>query len=277
MRLACGAWELDLRPALGGAIGALRRDGADIFRPTPHDARHPLEAACFPLVPYANRIADGRFSFEGERYVIPRNVADQAHPLHGTGWLQPWTVEQSDERSATLHYRHGADGGWPWAHDAEQRIVLGDEGLHVTLSLTNTGDRAMPFSLGLHPYFTKAGVSRLRFDAERMWLIDDAFLPTKPAPADRLGDWAAGETVERTSLIDNSYEGWSGTATILRDDGDLRLAGTNTSFLHVFTPPGEPYFCVEPVTAMPDAFNRAVPAVLQPGESHAITMTLTTV
>jgi aldose 1-epimerase len=275
MRLACGAWELDLLPALGGAIAALRRDGADIFRPTPHDAQHPLEAACFPLVPYANRIADGRFSFEGERYVIPRNVADQAHPLHGTGWLQPWTVEQSDERSATLHYRHGADDGWPWAHHAEQRIVLGDEGLHVTLSLTNTGDRAMPFSLGLHPYFTKAGVSCLRFDAERMWLIDDAFLPTEPAPADRLGDWAAGETVERTSLIDNSYEGWSGTATISRNDGDLRLAGTNTPFLHVFTPPGEPYFCVEPVTAMPDAFNRAVPAVLQPGESHAITMTLT--
>lgn len=275
MRLACGAWELDLLPALGGAIAALRRDGADIFRPTQHDAQHPLEAACFPLVPYANRIADGRFSFEGERYVIPRNVADQAHPLHGTGWLQPWTVEQSDERSATLHYRHGADDGWPWAHHAEQRIVLGDEGLHVTLSLTNTGDRAMPFSLGLHPYFTKAGVSCLRFDAERMWLIDDAFLPTEPAPADRLGDWAAGETVERTSLIDNSYEGWSGTATISRNDGDLRLAGTNTPFLHVFTPPGEPYFCVEPVTAMPDAFNRAVPAVLQPGESHAITMTLT--
>jgi len=277
MRLACGAWELDLLPALGGAIAALRRDGADIFRPTPHDAQHPLEAACFPLVPYANRIADGRFRFEGERYVIPRNVADQAHPLHGTGWLQPWTVEQSDERSATLHYRHGADDGWPWAHDAEQRIVLGDEGLHVTLSLTNTGDRAMPFSLGLHPYFTKARVSRLRFDAERVWLIDDAFLPTEPAPADRLGDWAAGETVERTSLIDNSYEGWSGNATISRDDGDLRLAGMSTPFLHVFTPPGEPYFCVEPVTAMPDAFNRAVPAVLQPGESHAITMTLTAV
>jgi len=275
MRLACGAWELDLLPALGGAIAALRRDGADIFRPTPRAARHPLEAACFPLVPYANRIADGRFSFEGERYVIPRNVADQTHPLHGTGWLQPWTVGQSDERSATLRYRHGADDGWPWAHDAEQRIVLSDEGLHVTLSLTNTGDRAMLFSLGLHPYFTKAGVSRLRFDAERMWLIDDAFLPTEPAPADRLGDWAAGETVERTSLIDNSYEGWSGTATISRDDGDLRLAGTNTPFLHVFTPPGEAYFCVEPVTAMPDAFNRAVPAVLQPGESHAITMTLT--
>lgn len=277
MRLACGAWELDLLPALGGAIAALRRDGADIFRPTPHDAQHPLEAACFPLVPYANRIADGRFSFEGEGFVIPRNVADQAHPLHGTGWLQSWTVEQSDERSATLRYRHGADDGWPWAHDAEQRIVLNDEGLHLTLSLTNTGDRAMPFSLGLHPYFTKAGVSRLRFDAERVWLIDDAFLPTEPAPADRLGNWAAGETVERTSLIDNSYEGWSGTATILRDDGDLRLAGVNTSFLHVFTPPGEPYFCVEPVTAMPDAFNRAVPAVLQPGESHAITMTLTAV
>jgi len=277
MRLAYGAWELDLLPALGGAIAALRRDGADIFRPTPHAAQHPLEAACFPLVPYANRIADGRFSFEGEGFVIPRNVADQAHPLHGTGWLQPWTVGHSDERSATLHYRHGADDGWPWAHDAEQRIVLSDEGLHVTLSLTNTGDRAMPFSLGLHPYFTKVGVSHLRFDAERVWLIDDAFLPTEPAPADRLGDWAAGETVERTSLIDNSYEGWSGTATISRDDGDLRLSGTNTSFLHVFTPPGAPYFCIEPVTAMPDAFNRAVPAVLQPGESHAITMTLTAV
>ena len=36
----------------------------------------------------------------------------------------------------------------------------------------------------------------------------------------------------------------------------VTLRGTNTSSLHVYTPPGQDYFCVEPVSAAAGALNR---------------------
>lgn len=277
VRLGHAGWKLELLPDLGGAVAAFRRDGTDIFRPTPPNAKHPLETACFPLVPYANRIADGRFTIAGEAHALPRNVEGQAHPLHGAGWLSAWTVTEHDDRQAALTHGHDADTAWPWSYTAEQSFTLGDDGLRITLSVTNRDDRPMPVSLGLHPYFTKLGVRSLWFEAEAMWLTDAGLLPTELAPANHLGDWAAGETIERTSLIDNSYTGWSGAAIIAREGGDLRLSGENTPILHLFTPPGEAFFCVEPVTAMPDALNRAAPLMMQPGESHAIVMAVTAI
>ena len=158
-----------------------------------------------------------------------------------------------------------------------QTVRLTAEGLAVTLTVTSRDAGAMPVSLGFHPYFTRTGVRSIGFATQGVWLADAAMLPAELAPADALGDWSAGAGLERADLVDHCYTGWDGTVRIARDDGDVVVRGTGTGLLHVYVPPGEDFFCVEPVTAMPDAFNRAVPAVLQPGESHAITMTLTAV
>ena len=59
-----------------------------------------LDAASFPLVPYVNRIRDGRFTFRGREVRLAPNMAGDPSPLHGQGWLSPWTVEEPDERRA---------------------------------------------------------------------------------------------------------------------------------------------------------------------------------
>lgn len=274
LRLDHAGWEVILQPALGGSVVACRHGGDDILRAAVAGADHPLMTSCFPLVPYANRIADGRFTLDGETHALPRNASGQAHPLHGVGWLRAWSVEHADPSNATLAHSHNADVHWPWSYRAEQRFALTERALTIALSVTNADDRAMPVSLGLHPYFSKAGVTRLRFAADGVWLTDARVLPTERVEADRLGDWAGGDSIDRASLIDNSYTGWSGTADIARETGDLRLSGDGTPILHLFMPPGEDFFCAEPVSAMPDAFNRTDPAMLQPGEHHAIAMTI---
>jgi aldose 1-epimerase len=95
LHLESGDWRLALQPELGGTIAALTYQSRDILRPTLAGATNPLETACFPLVPYANRIADGRFLFAGETYALPRNMEGQDHPLHGVGWIRGWDVESS--------------------------------------------------------------------------------------------------------------------------------------------------------------------------------------
>lgn len=270
MKLAAGDWALEAAPEQGGAILSLTRCGRDVLRPTPAEIADPFDRACFPLVPYANRIAHGRFDWDGEAVHLPHNHPAQAHPLHGTGWLEAWSVIAADATGATMRLTHAADAHWPWAFTAEQRLDLSPEGLTATLSVTNTGDRAMPVSLGFHPYFAKA--ETLRFTAEGVWLAADDMLPIRHAPADTLGDWSASGTLVRGNLVDHCYTGWSGSATIARSDGDLLLTATGASALHVYVPPGEDFFCAEPVTAMPDAVNRGEAPTLAPGEAVRVAM-----
>ena len=58
-------------------------------------------------------------------------------------------------------------------------------------------------------------------------------------------------------------------------------ASEELRFLHLYMPRGEPFFCAEPVSAMPNAFNRQEPAeltglrILAPGESCSVSMGFT--
>lgn len=274
MRLAAGDWQLELDPVHGGMIRALRRSGADILRPSPAGSSVPFESACFPLAPYANRIAHGRFDWQGEHFAIPTNHPEQKHPLHGTVWLADWTVEQADDASATLVSDHAAGADWPWAFRAEQRLSLTKQGLHATLLVTNTDERAQPVGLGFHPWFSREGVTGIAFDAQGLWLADEDMLPREKTTADALGDWSSLTGLERPDLVDHCYTGWQGTLRIARKDGDVLMQSSEAPCMHLFIPPGRDFFCAEPQTTMPDAVNREAPVPLQPGERIQLSMAI---
>tara|TARA_Y100000815_G_scaffold266049_1_gene283754 strand:+ start:864 stop:1697 length:834 start_codon:yes stop_codon:yes gene_type:complete len=272
VKLAFGPWEMVVAPDAGAATLSLTRNGTDILRPTPPGATDPFDRACFPLVPYANRIAFGTFEWEGRMHHIPHNHPGQAHPLHGTGWRERWTVEDQDDAAITMQLAHAPDRHWPWRFSATHRLTLDTDGLTATLALRNDDRAAMPAGLGFHPYFDKCGVTALTFEAEQLWLADEQMLPTTLAPADHFGDWSTGQSLDRRDLIDHCFVGWRGRAVIARADGDIAVEGTDTPALHFFVPPGEAFFCAEPVTAMPDAVNQGQPRVLAPGQTMHATM-----
>jgi len=277
VRLQSGGAVLDLLPEVGGAVGAFSIDGADVLRRAPDGTREVLQTACFPLVPFFSRIANGRFSFGGEDIVLSRNFGDHPHVLHGQGWRNPWRVEARTEDGATLVYEHAA-GAWPWDYRAEQRFALAPNGLAVALRLTNTSARPMPASLGFHPYFSRAGAT-LHADVDGVWLADETLLPTTRAPKIHFLDLAKGADLAHAPFVDNCHFGWTGRAQIARGARRLLLtASPELGFLHIFLPRGEDFFCVEPVSAMPDAFNResreSGRRVIDSGASFAVSMAL---
>ena len=272
--LAGAGWELDLLPALGGAIGALRFQGTDILRPTAEGTTDPLQSACFPLVPYANRIAGGRFSFGGRDIRLPLNFGDHPNTLHGFGWQRPWEVVEVGTDRARLNHGHDGGDGWPWRYRAEQLFELGEEGLRVTLTLTNAAREPMPAGIGLHPYFAISPATHLRLNAARVWLTDAVQIPSEAVAADHFGDWAGGASISDAGFIDHSYERWDGVATLDRGDRVVRLTAEGARDLHLFHPEGESFCCLEPVSHLPDAFNQpgAVFDLLPPGDSLVLTM-----
>src|SRR5947209_9149819 len=147
LKLTAGRLRLELSPSIGGAISAFEWWDSGASRPILRKSHSPLEkaldAGSFPLVPYVNRIRDGRFSFRGREVRIAPNMAGDPSPLHGQGWLNPWTLERADERSAALNLHHPA-GEWPWAYDARQDVALDETGLTITLTCRNLSAEPMP-------------------------------------------------------------------------------------------------------------------------------------
>lgn len=274
MKLEAHGWVLELLPELGGAARTLRHEGRDVLRPAPADARDPLETGCFPLVPYANRIARGRFAFGGQEHRLPLNFGEHPHSLHGLGWHAEWTVAEANAGQATLMHAHDGGAGWPWAYRATQRFTLAPGEMRVELSLTNTADAPMPAGLGLHPYFPCDADTRLAFEAERVWLAGETMLPAEPAAAAQFGDWSAGAPVEGETLIDNAYQGWLGVARIEQGWGGVEMRAQGAGVLHLYRPPDAAFFCIEPVSHLPDAINRGGMDVLGPGETRKLMMTL---
>lgn len=278
--LQAGDWRLTLRPVLGGAVDSLTWRGRPILRPTPQGAGDSLQTACFPLVPFANRVVDGGFHFEGERVALPVLPAFAPHALHGEGWRATWRIEQGTDRSARLAHTHEAVAGrWPWRYRAEQVFDLDEDGLTLALSVRNDDARVMPAGLGLHPYFPRDGDTRLAFGADAAWDVNAPGMPRRAvAPGGPL-DWSAGPRVDGMPFTDHAFSGWGQEARLIHDGLTIRVSATGAPCVQVFTPPGEPWFCVEAVSHRPGALNwPGEPfdmARLAPGESLTLTLRVT--
>jgi len=275
-----GPARLVLAPGVGGAIAAFTVDGRDVLRPMTEGATDALLTASFPLVPFCNRIPDGRFVFEGREVVLPPNLGDHPHTLHGQGWRAVWTVETAKDGEALLSYDHAPDA-WPWAYRAEQRFVLSEAGFRAELTVTNTGDAPMPAGLGFHPYFPRRPGETLTAVNDGVWLIDSDVLPTTHHPGPWEADWAAGAAVEGHGLIDHCYTGW-GQRAVLSAPGapdTVITASATCRWLHVYVPPGERYLCVEPCASRPNPFGQGETGMvtLAPGESRSVWMAVATV
>jgi aldose 1-epimerase len=267
--------RVELLPALGGSVGRFTWEGRDVLRAAPAGATEVLDTGNFALVPFCNRIRDGRFSFGGRDVVLSPNLGDHPHALHGQAWRGAWSVVSANETEAVLAFDH-APGEWPWAYRAEQRFTLGDDGLRQALSVTNTGAEPMPVGLGFHPYFPTREGERLQADVTGVWLIDDDCLPTTQVEGPWRSDWAAGAPTAVFALIDNCYTGWNGVATLSAPGGGSTTltASPECRWLHVYSPPGADFVCAEPVANRPDPFNGEDSGIkiLAPGETASVWM-----
>ncbi|MDE2499476.1 MAG: aldose 1-epimerase [Alphaproteobacteria bacterium] len=280
--LAHGGLEVDVSPEIGGAISRYTFEGKDVLRRAPKDTADVREMGSFPLVPYANRIEHGLLHFQGHEYRIPRNFGDHPHPLHGHGWHVAWRVASLSRDQATLAFDHEADE-WPWAYSAEQVFALTDTALSVRLSVRNRDTRPMPTTLGFHPYYPRLPRTSISASVSGMWLADQTMIPTELVEATRFIDLGHGTQVSKAPFVDNSFPGWRGAARIDQPDSGISVSlegSEDCIVLHCFMPVGQNFFCAEPVSAMPNAFNRPEPAsetgakTLAPGESFAIEMRL---
>ncbi|NVP58674.1 aldose 1-epimerase [Mycoplana rhizolycopersici] len=250
-----------------------------LLRQAPSDDADALASGCYPLVPFGNRVRDNRFSFRGRDYHFQANTDWDSHYLHGEGWQADWAVEQQTARLLELSFQNAANRITPYNYAATQRFVLQDDGIELTLSVTNKGERALPFGLGWHPYFPMTPETTLLAPARKYWTEVDGWLPGEATEIPADVDFS-----DRRGLpyrwVNNGFEDWCGEAQIVWPERQAQLSLTaDPLFRHAFVFVSDTdfdpafqrdYFCFEPMSHLADGHNmRGLGdlTVLEPGET----------
>ena len=113
------------------------------------------------MTPFANRINDARYTFEGTDYDLqPGAVGVDRAIRHGFLRAELFDVagEQAGDDSAsvtltTQAIRPGVHPGYPFALDFGVTFTLDAQGLSLETTTRNVGDKVAPTFFGWHPYF----------------------------------------------------------------------------------------------------------------------------
>jgi aldose 1-epimerase len=283
LTLTEGTSSIVVAPEYGaGVVGWLHGDTAVLRRARPEAMMGNVHyMAGFPLLPYANRIAEGRFTWDGRAYTLAKNSGEQPNTIHGIGRHRAWDVREVEPNAVNLSLTHPADAEWPFALEATLSYALNGPCLTVAMSVTNRHASTAPAGLGFHPYFPKQFDAALRFNAIGVWQNGADSLPSHHGSVPFAWSYASLVPITRSSL-DNCFTGWDRLAETTAGPASLRIEASEAfGNLQVFTPSWTDFFCVEPVTHSPGAINRPdLPpgqgmTVLTPGETLAGTIRLT--
>jgi aldose 1-epimerase len=181
-RLTNGLLTLELL-SFGGRVAALHvpdRDGniADVVLGY-NALEHYMEDTAFlgcTVGRYANRIAAGQFSLDGESYQLPRN--NGPNTLHGgpTGfWNRNWDSQVLADGVEFRVASPDGDGGFPGQVEVVARFRLEDN--QVVMEYEATTDKLTVLNLTNHAYFNLAGEGSTTVLDQQMQIEADAFTP----------------------------------------------------------------------------------------------------
>ncbi|MEB0048485.1 MULTISPECIES: aldose 1-epimerase [unclassified Pseudomonas] len=271
--------HLTLAPELGASIvnWTLRSTGQPLLRHSDSPALNtglPGKLACYPLVPWSNRIADGGFDCpDGWLPLMPNSLTDPL-PIHGSAWQQPWQVIVQTRDEIVLQL----DSTTPFAYRARQRFHLSEGKLSIELENTHLAESAAWHGLGLHPYFPRTAGTQLQAQARQVWLCNASKLPT--ALSELPADWNFRQSKGLPkALVDNGFSEWSGHCLIQQPDlgYELECQASGSDYYLLYCPVGLDFFCIEPVSHPVNAHHlpgRPGLRLLEKGQSTQLSFSL---
>ncbi|WP_062383068.1 hypothetical protein [Demequina iriomotensis] len=287
-------WRVGLVPATGGAVAFAQTrigdDWADVLRPTSAaDLATTTETASYPLVPWSNRIRDGRLLWDGSQYALRVNWPDGT-AIHGTGWEFPWEVLESTSDRAVLELdsRDYFGMNWPWTFIARLTYALEDDRFVWTTEIVNVDEEAFPAGLGHHPHFLRsiAGSpeAELELRCETAYALEGMMASSEAGPIPEHADFTQRRPLGE-AFVDDCYAGRTGDVLAsLEYPGAVSLEITADPVLGhavVYVPPGKDFFALEPVSHANDAFTMHATGVggtglftVAPGETVAATFAI---
>jgi aldose 1-epimerase len=240
-----------------------------------------------PLIPWPNRLAGGRYTFQGATHQAALDEVAAGNAIHGLTRWRSWDVTQTGEAEAVMRLRLLPSPGYPFTVAVAIRYALGADGLTVATTARNDGAGPCPYALGFHPYLAAfdATVDGMEVQApgRTRYLADDRGIPAGRETVH--GEWdlrsprLIGERRLDACFTRLDRDGAGRAAVTARDpsSGQTVRLWMDEAFTHLMLFTGDTIadpgrrrrgLAVEPMTAAPDAFNSGDGLmVLQPGQT----------
>lgn len=157
------------------------------------------------MAPFANRIDDARYVFDGEPYDLQPGVEGASRAarhgfVRGVDFEVAELVADAESARVTLvtqAIRPGVHPGYPFAIDLAITYTLDAGGLTLEAAMHNVGERAAPCFFGWHPYFRLSDSPvdswELQIPADSMIRTDEKLIPVA-------GEAASAPLSERPEL-----------------------------------------------------------------------------
>ncbi len=138
---------------VGGGVREYEVGGRLVLDPFPIDAMCD-GAHGNVLVPWPNRLADGRYRFDGTGYQLALTEPEKSNAIHGLLRWRSWRAVERTANRVVMATRLHAMTGYPFSLDVSVAYELGDAGLVVATTATNVGASPCPYGCGQHPYLS---------------------------------------------------------------------------------------------------------------------------
>jgi aldose 1-epimerase len=237
------------------------------------------------LVPWPNRIRDGRYAFGGASHRLALTEPDRHTALHGLAVWARWRATKTSPDAVTVEYDLPPQPGYPWALSVASTWQVGADGLRADHTVTNADVSPCPFGFSVHPYLL-AGAAvpevLMRVPARTRLLLDSRLLPIGAAKvAGTEYDFTQARAIGAMELdvaFGDVIRDEDGQSEVILSTSDGRgvviWADSGFGWWQVFTGDtlaGERHrrsVAVEPMTCPPDAFRSGKDLItLAPGET----------
>ncbi|OAD45326.1 aldose 1-epimerase [Polaribacter atrinae] len=226
------------------------------------------------LFPFANRIKDGKYSFNNEDFQLEKNQKEEQNALHGFVYNKTFKVIDKEASATnakiTLEYNENLrNDGFPYTYSIQVTYIFTNDGLDLSVTVRNTDAKTFPFTLGWHPYFISDNLaeSSLNFDCDQKLIIGDRNITTGSETVNSI----INLDIEKKQL-DDCWGLNSDKVQFKTPKYQLNFqSSVKDNFLQAYTPPRLNTIAIEPTTGVSNSFNNKIGLqTLDPNDKYSI-------
>ena len=243
MKLSSTQAELTVDLNSGGRLSSFILQGQEILVAPNSD---PFGWGCYPMIPWAGRVRNGKFNWSGRELSLPINM--KPHAIHGTLYDVSW--KQVDDHIAEVCF----SSPWEFSGYARSLFELSEREFKWTIEV-HAESKPMPCIVGWHPWFLRAqgtsSTDAFSFSPKNMYERDEAGIPT-------------GQKIDaKTRPWDDCFDN-SGSPIAIQCAGGTKLEISSDCSHWVIYDEPEHAFCIEPQSGPPNGSNMESNNVVMP-------------
>jgi len=247
---------LEVSSKMGASITKFidKEKNKNIFRSFPKNKKiskyNCYYSGYFATIPYFGAIHKNTFPYKNKFISLPNTHIMEPDTIHGEGWVNKWDIKNITKNSLELNFLHNGKKSFPYKYKCLQKFSLTKDSLIIKVIITNNDKKSFYCGIGFHPWFSISKQSKI---------FSNTFLHLKQKKNKKFSIEKMLNTKAldlNKTKIDETFLKWDGRSKlILNKDIILEIINKkNVDNLHVYSPPKENFFCVEPVTNVRDAY-----------------------